>query len=93
MEPNVIPITNPLAEYKAIAEEMKSLEARKNFLREEIFSFMDGSHSDEVAFGDLKTKRSLVIQERLDSKRIKEVLGVQYKGFVSEVPVIRLAVI
>lgn len=93
MQTNVIPITNPLAEYKAIAEEMKTLEARKNFLREEIFSFMDGSHSDEVAFGDLKAKRSLVVQERLDSKRLKEVLGVQYLSFVSQVPVIRLQVI
>lgn len=89
----IVPIQNPLAEYKAVTEEMKALEARKNFLRKDIFAFMDGARSDEVAFGDLKARRTLVVQERLDSKRLKEAMGPQYQAFVSEVPVIRLSVI
>ena len=92
-QPKIIPLHNPLAEYKALSDEMKVLEARKSQLRDQIFNLMDSIHSDEICIGGMKGKRSLVIQERMDSKRVKEFLGDRYQGFVTEVSQVRLAVI
>lgn len=90
---NIYPIRNPLAEFKAISEQMRALEVMKDSLREEILASMDRAQSDEVTFGGLKARRPLVFQERLDSRRLKTSLGQQYQEFLFEIPVIRLSVI
>ncbi len=86
-------LPNPLAEFKAINEEVKALEARRSMLREQILNLMNSNSSDEVVFGGFKAKRVLVVQERLDTKLVKEFLGNQYSSFVTESSQIRLSVI
>lgn len=84
---------NILAQYKEVSEESKTLEARKSALRGQIFGLMDQNGTDSLALGDFKATRSLVVQERLDSHKVKDFLGDRVREVMTETPVIRLQVI
>jgi len=90
----ILPLkVNILSQFKEISEEVKSLEAKKSALRGQILAMMDQNQTDTLSLGNCKATRSLVIQERMDTKKVKEFLGDQYQGFVTEVSQIRLSVI
>ncbi len=84
---------NILSQYKEVCEETKALEAKKSALKSQIFALMDQNQTDTLSLGDCKAIRSLVVQERIDSAKVREMLGEKVSQVMTEAPVSRLQVI
>lgn len=85
---------NILSEYKSINDELKALETRKDTLRKQIYTVMDETASDTLLMGSYKANRQLIVQQRFDSKKAREVLGEEVcQPFMVETEVVRLTVL
>lgn len=91
--PKIIQFPNPLEQYKGVLEDLKALEREKEALKAQIFSLMDQRGSDTISYGNLKAERSLVVQERIDPEKVREVLGEEFSQVTTETEVVRLKVI
>lgn len=84
---------NPVREYKEVCELIKKLEKEKEGLRGQIINLMDERKVDALALDGFKAERKLVVQERVDSKKVRDIMGDDVKLVLSECEVIRLVVI
>jgi len=89
----LVPIRNPLEEYKEVVASIKALEASKDALRTEIIGLMDLEASDSVNVGTFKAERKTVDQFRIDTKKAKEILGERFPEITSIVSQTRLTVV
>ena len=90
---NVVPIRNPLAEYKRLSEEVKSLEKAKAEARATIIAMMDEGKSDLLTIGDFKAERQVIEQFRIDSEKAKAILGERFPEVTTLTSQTRLTVI
>ncbi len=88
-----LPVRNALELYKEVASEITALEKRRKLLKAEIEGLMDRSMSDEIEFNGFKAKRILVVSERLDPAKAKEILGDRVQDCLVEVESVRLTVL
>lgn len=84
---------NVLKDYREIAELIKKLEKEKDGLRGQIFNLMDECGSDVLAVDGFKAERKLVVQERVDSKKVREIMGADVGMVLSECEIIKLVVV
>lgn len=77
MNAQILPIkkSNPLHSLKTIREQIKALQAQEKALKEDVFAWMDAEASDKVSLDGFDAQRSLVVQNRVDTKAVKEILG------------------
>ena len=90
---NVLPLRNPLQTYREVSEQIKALEKLKEEAKREIFNLMDIRQSDSVALGGLRAERQLIVQERIDTDKVRIALGDSLQEVITETAIIRLKVV
>lgn len=89
----VVPEINELEIYKNIVDQIKVLETQKDAIRRGLFAAMDAEGGNELVRGSFKAVRAVTFQERLDTVKVKEFLGVRVGEFTTKVEAVRLTVL
>lgn len=66
---------NKLAEYKQVQDTIRNLKDHADELKAAILYMMDKKHTDTTKVGAYKACRQLILQERVDTEEVREMLG------------------
>ena len=85
------PKSNPIQESITIKKNIKLLQAKEKELKQQIHQLMDEAESDKLFIDEFSAERKLIVQERVDTPKCREVLGKDTP--MKEVEIIKLEVI
>lgn len=81
---------NPIAELKAIREQMKALETAEKAAKDQINNLLDQSGLEEIVIGEDKVKRQITERMSFDTKTFESVHPDLYAEFKKSTAVITL---
>ncbi len=85
--------TNPIAELKAVREQLKALQSKESDLKDQLNNLLDQAGIEEMVIGTDKVKRALTERSTFDSKTFESVHPALYAEFKKSTTVITLRTI
>ena len=78
--------------YKELQNEIKTLEAQLDALKQELIAEMDEKHAEKLQAGAFTVNYTVYASERLDGKKLKAEQPELYAGYVRQVTACRFQV-